>query len=1393
MKKVLKSRFGKGILLLFILCTNVVHAQVSTPPDSMAEFSSAAKIDTVVLPTFNGRLTCPIFGDIDGDGLVDFISGSQAGALFFYKNTGTSTDPTWFRTALYSLDTILIGGLISNEVRPQLVDIDNDGDLDLFVGRRYDYGSFQMDDIGFYRNTGTATNPIFTNDQANIPGIQNQDLGVFSNFNFADLDGDGDLDMLSLGSDYASYLENIGTVTSPSFSRKIGAQNPFDTWAFPNTLIPGNDFIDFDNDGDLDLFLVEDGGQVKFVENIGTASSMNFDIASGLQTPNIGGLDIFDVGQFGTINFEDVTGDGVADAILGSFKPGQFRFLKGIQNGPQVSITQSNISCNGLTDGSATATASGIAPFFYSWSTGDTLTSSGASTISSLMPGTYTVTVTENGGVTITDSITIAEPAVLMGASIVDSNVSCNGSSDGGATASAIGGTAPYTYVWSNSATTASITGVESDTYYVTITDNNGCTALDSVTITQPLILVGSTVVDSNASCSGLNGGATVSATGGTAPYTYLWSNSATTASITGVGAGSYNVFVTDANGCLDTVSVTIAELTSLVASSVVDSNVICNGLFNGGATASATGGTAPYTYAWSNSAITASITGVGAGTYNVFITDASGCTDSASVTITEPAILVASSVVDSNVSCNGLVDGGATASATGGTAPYTYLWSNSATTASITGVVSGTYNVFITDVNGCTDSASVTITEPAVLVATAIADSNVSCNGTFNGGATAAATGGTAPYTYAWSNGATTASITGIESGTYNIFITDVNGCTDSASVTITEPAVLVATAIADSNVSCNGTFNGGATAAATGGTAPYTYAWSNGATTASITGIESGTYNIFITDANGCTDSASVTITEPAVLNATSVVDSNVSCNGTYNGGATASATGGTAPYTYAWSNSATTASITGVVAGTYTVTITDASGCYDTTSVTITEPALLVVASVVDSNVTCNGIYNGGATVSATGGTAPYTYAWSNSATTASITGVGAGMYNIFITDANGCTDSASVTITEPALLVASSVVDSNVSCNGFTNGGATASAIGGTPPYTYVWSNSATTASITGVVAGTYNVFVTDANGCTSQDSIEITEPEISASIDTVIAFGAYDWIDGVTYTETTYGPTHILTDRNGCDSTVTLNFLLVNYCDLKSTRNRFEWIKEIEIGDDIDNLTNQDGNGYGDYTDQILIVDTGDVVDVTLIPGYRRRQYVEFWRIWADWNYDGDFDDLGEKVFEQKGKNVQTGSFTVPTNVSTHDLRLRVAMRWKRYSASCGSYRNGEVEEYTIRVNGAQGYSAPNVKLDNEDYEMASGQAYEFSELYPNPVSSGGYISGYIRVEETGIKQFNIVNTLGQLVKTEFIDCLEEENRFEISTEDLNKGMYFINIEGGLETSKIIIQ
>jgi hypothetical protein len=609
--------------------------------------------------------------------------------------------------------------------------------------------------------------------------------------------------------------------------------------------------------------------------------------------------------------------------------------------------------------------------------------------------------------------VTISEPTAVS-VTIASTNATCNGATDGTATATGSGGTGTITYAWSNSGTGATVTGLAAGTYTVTATDANGCTETESVTITAPTAVTAS-ISGSNVSCNGGNdGSATASASGGSGSFTYAWSTGATSATASSLAAGSYTVTATDGNGCTDTETVTITEPSALVASTSVDDNVSCNGGSDGGATASASGGTTAYSYLWSTGGTSASVTGLAAGTYTVTVTDANGCTDTETVTITQPATAVTVSIAGTNASCNGVSDGSATASGTGGTGTITYAWSNSGTGATVTGLSAGTYSVTATDANGCTDSTSVVISEPTSIVASAVVDSNTTCNGSNDGGATASATGGTGAYTYSWSNSATTASITGVAAGTYSVTVTDANGCTDSSSVTITEPNSIVASTVVDNNVSCNGSSDGEATASATGGTGTYTYAWSNSATTASITGLLAGTYSVTVTDANGCTDSASVIISEPSSLVAATTLDSNVSCNGNADGGATASATGGTTAYSYSWSTGGTSASVTGLAAGTYTVTVTDANGCTDTEIVTITEPTVLVATATVDSSTTCSSASTGVASVVATGGAAGYTYNWTNGATTTTANNLSSGWHVVTVTDANGCNAIDSIEI-------------------------------------------------------------------------------------------------------------------------------------------------------------------------------------------------------------------------------------------------------------------------------------------------------------------------------------------------------------------------------------------
>ncbi|HTA27671.1 MAG TPA: PKD domain-containing protein, partial [Bacteroidia bacterium] len=778
-----------------------------------------------------------------------------------------------------------------------------------------------------------------------------------------------------------------------------------------------------------------------------------------------------------------------------------------------ATITSStNALCNATNIGSATVTAAGgTLPYTYFWNPSAQTTA----TASGLSGGTYTITVTDNNGCTATASVTIIQTPPVTATITSSSNVLCSGGNNGSATVSVGGGTPSYTYLWTPTGqTNATATGLTAGSYTVTVTDANGCTATASVTITQPAP-VATTITFTQATCNLPNGTSTVVVTGGTPNYTYLWNPSAeTTATATGLAAGTYSVVVTDANGCTATATVNVTEPIAVNASITAITNVSCFGGSDASLTVTATPGTPPYTYLWTPTGQTnATATGLSAGVYTVDVTDNNGCLVTIIQTVTQPPGMTATIGAPTNVLCFGRNNGSASVTTGGGTPNYTYLWAPTGqTNDTATGLSAGSYTATVTDANGCTATASVTITEPALLTATMGIPNNVLCNGGNNGSATVTAGGGTPNYTYLWSPSAqTNATATGLIVGSYTVTITDNNGCTATASVTITEPPVLTATT-SFTQASCN-LSNGSATVVPVGGTGPYTYLWNpSGNTNATATGLFAGSYTVTVTDNNGCATTTSVIVTQPSAVTASITSSTNILCNGGNNGSATVTATGGTIPYAYLWApGGQTNATATGLIAGNYVVTVTDANGCTITTSVNITEPTSLTATMSAPTQVLCNGGNNGSATVTAGGGTPNYTYIWvpigGNNATG---TGLIAGSYTVTVTDANGCSATSSVVITQPSVLIATMGASSNVTCNGQANGSASVNVVGGTQPYAYVWNPSGgSTATGTGLSAGSYSVVITDLHGCTATATVTITQPNLlttSATSTNISCFG-----------------------------------------------------------------------------------------------------------------------------------------------------------------------------------------------------------------------------------------------------------------------------------------------
>ncbi|RXM41795.1 MBG domain-containing protein [Flavobacterium sp. YO64] len=755
-------------------------------------------------------------------------------------------------------------------------------------------------------------------------------------------------------------------------------------------------------------------------------------------------------------------------------------------------ISTTPVSCFGGSNGTATVTPSGgTGTKTFEWSTG-----AKTATVTGLIAGTYSVTITDqNGCSSIINDIFISQPAAALNGTSVVTNIACNGGSTGVASITPTGGTSPYTVKWNNGATTPIITGLLAGVYSVTITDANSCVKfIDNIMVTQPSALI-LTSAKTNVACNGgSNGVASVTATGGAGGYTYLWNTGAKTAAITGLTAGTYSVTVTDDNDCSKTINNINITQPNAIDGTTSTTSVSCFGGSNGSASVTAIGGAGGYSYSWSPTGGNGAIaTGLTAGTYSVTITDTNSCTKTINDILVEgpTAALKAAPAAQTNILCNGKATGSATVTATGGTGTYTYSWApTGGTAATASGLTAGTYTATVTDANACSSSQSFTISQPAALVASPLAQTNIACNGGTTGSATVTATGGTGAYTYSWSpSGGTAATASGLAAGTYTVTVTDKNLCFTTQSFTITQPPVLSATT-ASTGVSCFGGSNGTASVNVSGGSPGYSYSWAPlGGVTQSISGRPAGDYTCTITDANGCTLVKTVKIGSPAEFSAT-YTKTDVSCNGGTNGSATIIATGATAPYSYTWSptgGSGKTA--TGLAVGTYTVLIQDANTCVYPVIVEINQPSLLD-ATTSQTNVLCNGGATGTATVTASGGKLnSYTYIWSpTGGTAATATGLATGNYSCLITDGNGCSVTKTFTITQPAAL---SATTSQINATCSTGGQAAVSVNGGTTPYSYAWSNGATTQIVTGLSAGSYTCTITDGNGCTLTKNFLVT--------------------------------------------------------------------------------------------------------------------------------------------------------------------------------------------------------------------------------------------------------------------------------------------------------------
>ena len=670
----------------------------------------------------------------------------------------------------------------------------------------------------------------------------------------------------------------------------------------------------------------------------------------------------------------------------------------------QLNVTMSGVSptCNGWTNGSVGATVTnGTPPYMFSWNGG---APTGSNTIASVGAGTYDVVVTDANNQTGTGSYNLTEPDAII------VNVTSSGGCAGGtsATANVTGGTGGYSYAWDNGDTGQSTSGLSFGVHCVTVTDGSGCQSVGCVTISNGLSI--NMVVQGLACFNFCDASVEAVVSGGTPPYTYSWNNGAMGPVNENLGPGTYDVTVTDAAGCTITGSATVTNPFQIDIDVTV-TNPPCASGGTGSASASATGGTAPYTYSWSNGATGSSVSGLAPGTYGLTVTDFLGCQGITSVAVIEDSGVELTISPTPSSGC-GAPDGSATVNIMGGTAPYSVMWSNGSTGTTATGLAPGTYDVMVTDADGCGATATTTITgTPAIDLNINGVNAGCAANGSANAMVTPGT--GTPPFQYNWSSGETTAIINNITAGTYSVTVTDNAGCTATDQITVSGSSdIMVSTNV--NSTSCFNVADGSATANVTGAMGQIFYMWSNGGSTQTIGGLSAGTYFVTVVDnATGCTATTNAFVSQPTEVEVTAI-GTNAGCNDP--GSAEASASGGTAPYSYVWSNGATTQMIGNLTGGTYTVTATDANGCMDEASVSIAPGGSLDVMVEVTNPISGSNADDGSVEANVTGGVAPYTYLWNTGATTAEITGLSGGTYSVTVTDAEGCTGTGSVNLVE-----------------------------------------------------------------------------------------------------------------------------------------------------------------------------------------------------------------------------------------------------------------------------------------------------------------------------------------------------------------------------------------
>lgn len=672
-----------------------------------------------------------------------------------------------------------------------------------------------------------------------------------------------------------------------------------------------------------------------------------------------------------------------------------------------------------------------------------------------------------------------------------------------------------YTYQWDTGATNDNIviqagtSAGATSSYAVTATNAQGCSVSDTATVSTTVSIdTLRRFVTDVSTCAGSDGSITLIPLDGLSPFSYQWTGTngvvgdstgvTDTLVIDNLPQGAYRITVTDDSpeACSIVLRSVLVNGPGAVVQGVDVDTLNCFGSSDGAICLSIFGGTP--TINWSGGQSTACISGLAGGNYSVTVTEGTCQTILSNIEVPEPLDLKLDAVL-SPPSCDYLSDGHIDLSVFGGTPPYTYSWSNFVTFEDPANLAAGSYTVTVTDFNGCSIMQTFLLTAPPSLSTSPISQQNISCNGLTDGQVQVAASGGTLPYQYAWDNGSSSELNINLAAGSYTVTTTDFNGCRDSLTLNIVEPAPISLSVVATENPECVGEKDGKITVAASGGTAPYQYSWNLMGTDSILENLPVGLYFAYATDANNCPPD-----TLAIELDAVSVLDLTVSISAPFceglNTGSIALSPMGTPPFSYNWLRGDTTSAISAVGVGEYPVRIEDGQGCLYDTSFTVTAPQVFG-ASVGVIQPACAGSADGllDVDIFAPGGAPPYippiSYDWSDGGSGATRLGLGDGWYQVSISDAQGCTFiSDTITLQSPTNLDLSLEGLGLLACHADTTGFIEVNVRGGVPPYSYNWiGEDVFTEDLFDVGAGAYRLLVLDANNCPMDTTFLLPAP------------------------------------------------------------------------------------------------------------------------------------------------------------------------------------------------------------------------------------------------------------------------------------------------------------